>query len=136
DPDAWVRLLETFRADEQTPELIPTEPNQPYTPESPELADADILCRQWREMTDLHSFWFILREHKLRRIDALRLAPHGLARPVAVDAWRHTLQQVVKTGLQIMIFTRSPGVAQIHTGPVHKLVETGEWFNVLDPTFN
>src|SRR5699024_1531354 len=85
---------------------------------------------------DLHSFWFILREHKLRRIDALRLAPHDLARPVAVDAWKHTLQQVAKTGLQIMIFTRSPGVAQIHTGPVHKLAVMGEWFNVLDPTFN
>lgn len=136
DPDAWERLIARFRAADQAPELIPAEPNQPYVPASPERVDAEALCRQWREITDIHHFWFILREHKLRRIDALRLADRDLARPVAADAWRPLLQHAAQTGLPVMIFTRSPGVAQIHTGPIHKLVEKNGWFNVLDPTFN
>lgn len=136
DPDAWERLVGTFRASDQAPGLVPTEPNQPYVPQAPELADAQALCKQWRDITDIHSFWFLLREHKLRRIDALRLADHDLARPVAADAWRSVLQHSAQSGLPVMIFTRSPGVAQIHTGPVHKLVEKDGWFNVLDPTFN
>lgn len=136
DPDAWERLIDKFSAVDQSSGFVAEEPNQPYVPESPEQVDADALCKQWREITDIHRFWFLLREHKLRRIDALRLADRDLARPVAADAWRPLLQHAAKTGLPIMIFTRSPGVAQIHTGPIHKLVEQGEWFNILDPTFN
>src|SRR5699024_6884640 len=111
-------------------------PNQPYVPQAPENVDADTLCTQWRAITDIHQFWFILRDNKLRRVDALRLAAPDLARPVAADAWRSTLQHAAKTGLPVMIFTRSPGVAQIHTGPIYKLVEKGGWFNILDPSFN
>jgi len=32
-----------------------------------------------------------------------------------------------------MIVVGKPGTIQIHTGPVKRLVETGSWFNVLDP---
>jgi len=35
-----------------------------------------------------------------------------------------------------MIFVGSPGCIQIHTGPIKKLLQTGPWFNVLDPDFN
>jgi putative hemin transport protein len=35
-----------------------------------------------------------------------------------------------------MVFVGNPGIIQIHTGPVRKLVDHGEWFNVLDPDFN
>src|SRR3546814_4658978 len=35
-----------------------------------------------------------------------------------------------------MIFVGSPGMVQIHTGPVTTLKQVGPWFNVLDPGFN
>lgn len=35
-----------------------------------------------------------------------------------------------------MVFTGSAGCIQIHTGEIKKLVQTGPWFNVLDPEFN
>lgn len=136
DPQAWDRLVEDFRAHDQTPGFTPMPPHEPYAPQPREQADAEAMCRQWRAITDIHQFWPMLRDHKLRRIDALRLASHDLARPVAADTWRSVLQHAADSGLPIMIFTRSPGVAQIHTGPIHKLVEKGGWFNVLDPTFN
>src|SRR5699024_11145695 len=136
DAAAWERLVEQFRAADQTPSMAPKAINRPYMPQPPANADATALCEQWRAMTDIHQFWPMLRDHKLRRVDALRLADEDLARPVAADAWRGIVQQASKSGLPIMVFTRSPGVAQIHTGPVHKLVESNGWFNVLDPTFN
>lgn len=136
DPVAWDALVERFRADNQVMNFVPEKPKEPYTPEPPTNVDAKALCAQWREKTDIHEFWFMLREHKLRRIDALKLATPDLARQVAPDAWRDVLQKACYTGLPIMIFTRSPGVAQIHTGPIYKLVEKNGWFNVLDPTFN
>lgn len=136
DPQAWDRLVDQFRAGDQTPGLTPETLHQPYVPQSPEQVDAQAVCEQWRAITDIHQFWPMLRDHKLRRIDALRLADSDLARPVAADAWRPTLEHTAKTGLPIMVFTRSPGVAQIHTGPIHKLMEKDGWFNVLDPTFN
>jgi len=136
DADAWHRLVERFRDADQTPGMTVAAPHQPYLPQDPQQADAKALCRQWRDITDLHQFWFMLRDHKLRRIDALRLADVDLARPLAVDAWRSVFHQVADNGLPIMVFTRSPGVAQIHTGPIHKLLEQDGWFNVLDPTFN
>ncbi len=136
DPAAWGRLVKQFRAVDQTPGFVPEAPTDVYIPQRPENVDAQALCKQWRAITDLHEFWPMLRDHKLRRIDALRLAEPDLARPVAADAWRTVLQQASQSGLQIMVFTASPGVAQIHTGPIHKLVERDGWFNVLDPTFN
>lgn len=129
-------MVRQFFADDQSPVLVPGPVTTPYTPQPRAQADAEALCRQWRAITDLHEFWFMLRDHKLRRLDALRLADSDLARPVAADAWRSVLRDAAKAGLPIMIFTRSPGVAQIHTGPIHKLVERGEWFNILDPGFH
>lgn len=136
DPEAWEELVAKFRADDQSTGFTVVEASQAYVPGPVGQADAKALCKQWRAITDIHQFWPMLRDHKLRRIDALRLADEDLARPVAADAWRTVLQQASETGLPVMIFTGSPGVAQIHTGPIHKLVEQNGWFNVLDPTFN
>lgn len=136
DAAAWDKLVEDFRADDQSQNFSTQEPYSPYTPEPAEQVDRDALLKQWNDITDLHQFWFMLREHKLSRLDALKLATPDLARQVATDAWRGVLQQAADSGLQIMVFVRSPGVAQIHTGTIHKLVETDEWFNILDPAFN
>ena len=35
-----------------------------------------------------------------------------------------------------MVFVRSRGVIQIHSGPVNKIKVMGDWLNVLDPEFN
>lgn len=136
DPDAWQRIVKDFRSHDQTPGMTPQAARQPYAAQSPDQVDTTNLLEQWRAIEDIHEFWSMLRDHKLRRLDALRLATPDLARQVAPDAWRALLGNAAKTGLPIMIFTRSPGVAQIHTGPIHKLVEAGDWFNILDPTFN
>ena len=35
-----------------------------------------------------------------------------------------------------MAFVGNPGCLEIHTGPVKKLMEYGDWYNVMDPGFN
>lgn len=136
DMTAWDLLVADFSASDQTPAMQPRPVHSPYEPQPRSQADAAALCRQWRELTDIHHFWFMLREHRLTRLDALKLATPDLARPVAQDAWRDVLEKVASSGLAIMAFTRSPGVAQIHSGPIQRLLEKDGWFNILDPTFN
>lgn len=136
DPSAWDALILKFHAIDQSLGIKVEHPLQPYVPVPREQVSSKSLCEQWRAITDLHQFWFMLRDHRLTRLDALKLADADLARQVSVDAWKYVLHQVNQIGLPIMAFTRSPGVAQIHTGPIHKIVEKDGWFNVLDPTFN
>lgn len=35
-----------------------------------------------------------------------------------------------------MVFVASPGVIQIHSGPIHTIKSTGPWLNILDDDFN
>lgn len=136
DEAAWKAVVERFRAAYQSPGITSVAAHQPYLPQPPGQVDVDALRKDWLAITDIHQFWSLLVKHRLRRVDALGLAGEDLARPVAPDAFRTVMHQAADSGLPIMVFTRSPGVAQIHTGPVHKLVERDGWFNVLDPTFN
>jgi putative hemin transport protein len=35
-----------------------------------------------------------------------------------------------------MVFVGNPGMLQIHSGPIHKVMLTESWINVMDPRFN
>ena len=58
------------------------------------------------------------------------------ARPVAQGSIESVLNSVAEIGTPIMAFVGNRGIVQIYTGRVHRLLSTGEWFNVLDPHFN
>ena len=42
----------------------------------------------------------------------------------------------MSTGTPIMVFVGNPGMIQIHSGPIKKVVSMGTWINVIDPRFN
>lgn len=132
----WQALVERFADSDQTPGMTPTITVPDYPMEPREQVDAKGLRESWQALDDIHSFQPMLCRFKLRRLDAMRLVGSDLARPVAQHAWRETLERVAENGLPIMVFVGSPGVVQIHTGPIHKVLRKGEWFNVLDPTFD
>jgi putative hemin transport protein len=110
------------------------------TPETPlEELDGAAFLAGWRALEDTHDFFPLLRTHGVSRRQAVHLAgEHApeLARRVANDAHRRVLEGAAATGLPVMVFVGSRGCVQIHTGPVSRLVETGPWYNVLDPSFN
>ena len=35
-----------------------------------------------------------------------------------------------------MVFVGNPGMLQIHSGPIQKVMSVGDWINVMDPRFN
>lgn len=133
DAPAWERLVARFgRPDGDWPEPHAAAPDDSVD----SVADPAALRAHWLGMTDTHQFHSMLRSFKVTRLAALRAAGADLAQPVDRDAAERVLQQSAATQLPIMCFVGNRGIVQIHTGPVDKLVRTGPWFNVLDPTFN
>lgn len=136
DEQAWKEVIQRFTSDDQSGHIVVKEAYEPYQSQPLENVDKQALLKRWRSIEDLHDFWFMLREHQLSRFEALQLAEKDLARRVHDQAWREVFENVAASGLPIMVFVRSPGVAQIHTGSIHNIVEKEGWFNILDPSFN
>ncbi len=99
-------------------------------------ADAQALRSTWLGLKDTHEFFGMLRQFKVSRLAAMEAAGPDLAQRVDGVTVETVLNAVAASGLPIMCFVANRGIVQIHTGPVHKLVRTGPWFNVLDPKFN
>ena len=136
DLAAWERLLAGFLTEDSTPGLEPAAPSAPPT-ERPD-ADIDVKAFQqaWASMRDTHEFFGLLRTHGVTRTQALRLAEARFVRPVDAASAQQVLSGAASTGTPIMVFVGNPGMIQIHTGPVNKVVVMGPWLNVLDPGFN
>lgn len=136
DEAAYDALVARYRAAEQPSNLATT----PAPAEKAEAADDSIdvagFQAAWRGLQDTHAFFGLLRQFGLSRTQALRLGPPELLRRVDNDAVERALRAASAQEQEIMIFVASRGCIQIHTGPVHKIVPTGPWINVLDPEFN
>jgi putative hemin transport protein len=87
-------------------------------------------------MQNTHDFFPLLKRFGLQRLQALQLAEPGMAYGVANHAHRALLETARGQNLAIMVFVGSPGVTQIHSGPVNKLIVADDWYNVMDPGFN
>ncbi|WP_114241524.1 hemin-degrading factor [Dyella sp. C9] len=135
--DAWAGLVARFAAPVQSPllELLPVEDPLPRRLDDGQV-DVDALRERWGRMRDPHDFFALLKKHKVTRTQALRLAGGDYARRVGNDAIRVVLESAAASGLPIMVFVGSPGVVQIHTGPVRNIKLMGPWLNVLDEDFN
>lgn len=136
DEDAYQALVTKYTAEDQQAPLTFSEAKAPAV----ELADAEVAIadfkQAWLDLEDTHDFHGLLNTYGLTRTQALRLAPEGHAIPVTLDSLKAMLHKASETDLEIMVFTGSAGCIQIHTGLVKKILETGPWFNVLDPEFN
>ena len=136
DVAAYEVLVDFFRAeDQQTPLLIDLSKKEVL-----EKADAEIdaagFKENWMTLKDTHDFHGMLRKFGVTRTQGLRLAPEGHAVKITTDSLKSILHKAAETDLEIMVFTGSAGCIQIHTGVIKKLLQTGPWFNVLDPDFN
>lgn len=132
---AWDALIAAFRHEDQTPglEVAPADAPPATVPDTE--VDVAKFREEWLALADTHHFYGLLRRHKVERRQALRLAPDGLAIPVARSSADTVLRSAAESGLSIMVFVGSPGCIEIHTGPVKKIVTMGPWLNVLDPGF-
>lgn len=134
DTAAWQALVARHGAAEQRPALSLASPRSPLVRRPP--ADARALLDDWAAMTDLHQFHGLLQRHEVDRLSALETAAPQWSRPVPVAAFEQALTLAAQREQPIMVFVGNPGVVQIYTGRVHRLMRTGPWFNVMDPHFN
>jgi putative hemin transport protein len=136
DLEAWHRLIADRLADDQAPGLLPQTPADVTALRPDDQIDLPAFHDAWASMRDTHEFFGLLRQHGLTRTQALRLAEPRFVQPVDAASAQQVLSGAAASGTPVMVFVGNPGVIQIHTGPVHKVVVMGPWLNVLDAGFN
>jgi len=132
--DAWATLISSMAADEVAPLELSPAPS-PAIPSGP--TDAEAFLNDWAAMKDTHEFFPLLRKHEVARLRAVELAEGRFTRRLvgATDV-QTMLESAAQSGQDIMCFVGNPGLIQIHTGPVKRIMMRGPWINVMDPDFN
>ncbi|MEL6675550.1 MAG: ChuX/HutX family heme-like substrate-binding protein [Bacteroidota bacterium] len=138
DVAAFEVLVAKYLHEDQSPIQEGIEPVKEKEAEKPD-AEIDVATFQegWRKLEDTHQFFGLVKKHKLSRSQALRLAPEGnYAVPVKPQALRDIITKASEKQVPIMVFVGNQGMIQIHSGPVKKLLDYQQWFNIMDPDFN
>ncbi|NBC02101.1 MAG: hemin-degrading factor, partial [Bacteroidetes bacterium] len=130
------KLVEKFRSDDQTNEIAVKDSIKEKKTVSIDEIDSDEFLQYWSELKDTHDFFPLLRTFKAGRTDALRLAEGRFSWKISNDATRKMLEMASGQEVPIMVFVSSPGMIQIHSGPVNRIKVMDHWLNVLDPDFN
>lgn len=135
DVAAYDAITAEFAGEDQS-RTHEVEPVAEATPERPDRdVDLTALRDAWLALEDTHDFHRMLRRVGVSRNQALRLAGNDLAWRVSRTALRELLQRVAASELPVMIFVGNPGMTQIYSGTVRRVVDTPPWCNVLDPGF-
>ncbi|MBL4740944.1 MAG: hypothetical protein JKY12_08105, partial [Sneathiella sp.] len=136
DEAAFDQLVVKFTAEDQSSSLSLEE----YAPKKPSSSDDDVdwvdFRNSWENLKDTHDFFPMLRKFGVDRQQGFRKVGADFAYEVELNAARHAIEIARDKECEIMVFTGNRGCIQIHTGTVKKLVDHGEWFNILDPKFN
>ncbi len=133
---AWAPLLERFRAQEQTSVLELKPMPAPVVAKPDSEIDVASLREGWSTLKDTHHFFALLKKHETTRTQALRLAGHEWAEPLAPAELAKLMEAAGESALPLMVFVGNRHCIQIHTGTVKNLRWMDTWFNVLDPEFN
>ncbi|WP_025897980.1 hemin-degrading factor [Sneathiella glossodoripedis] len=136
EKSAFDSLVDDFRSDDQS-RLMEIEAYAEKAAEKPdEEIDWDGFRNAWENLKDTHDFFPMLRKFGVGREQGFRKIGEDFAKQVGTNAARTVLEKARDYNCEIMVFVGNRGCIQIHTGPVKKLVEFDNWFNVLDPMFN
>lgn len=136
--EAFDVLVEKFKSPTQVFDAVIEPQKEQEEEKRDEEIDIEGFQKSWEELKDTHHFFGMLKKFGVSRTQALRLAPKSddYAVPVNNSACRRVLEESSKHNQEIMVFVGNPGMIQIHTGPVKKVVDVRGWYNVLDPDFN
>ncbi len=134
--DEYDDLVGRYRSSDQG-SAVAVSALQPKADKKPD-SDIDVagFQREWLALQDTHDFFMLLRKFGVGRVQGLRLAPEGHAYRVDTKAVRIAVTAAAESNLPIMVFVGNGGALQIHTGPVERLLDYENWFNVMDPDFN
>ncbi|MBF9036699.1 hemin-degrading factor [Rhodobacterales bacterium HKCCE2091] len=135
DVGGWQALVSSLAFDDATdaPDFAPRQP--PEVPKA-DPARAPVLREEWRRMTDSHQFMRLTSRLRMNRLGAYRIAGAPFAEELDPGALDAMLVALSRERVPAMVFVGNRGCIQIHSGPIHRMVETGPWQNVMDPGFN
>jgi len=133
---AFENIIEKYQAVDQEPHIEISAPKKIKKTLIDVGIDLAGFHRGWLGMSDTHEFFELIKQHKLSRIQALRFAPDGHAKRVPIQFTRELLRKASFKNIPIMVFVTNPGVIQIHTGRISKVVMMDPWLNILDQNFN
>ncbi|WP_024538458.1 hemin-degrading factor [Comamonas badia] len=138
DGPAWQQLAARYTAADQAPGMTVQPVVDPLPREqADDEVDAQALREGWRAMGyGPHEFYGLLKRLRTTRLQALRVVGGEFARQAGNDAAERVLHEAARSGLPLMVFVGSPGLVQIHSGPVRTVKPMGPWINVLDEDFN
>lgn len=136
DKDAYQSLVNKYRSDRQRDPLQIKPLDRSIVEKPDDSIDVAGFQDAWRNMKDTHAFFGVLNKYGVKRNQSMRLAPEGYAIESSWGSLRKLLEAVSERDLEIMVFIGNRGCIQIHTGKAKRLVQTGPWFNVLDPEFD
>lgn len=135
DRSAFDSIVEKYRAVNNGPKLnIAVRGPRKEKPDSE--VDVAAFQKKWRKMWDTHQFFGLHRKFGLHRLQALRLGPPELVRPLSQDAGQRLFQRAGQAGVGFMTFSGNAGCLQIHKGVARNLAKQGESFQVRENDFH
>lgn len=136
DEVAYDALVAKYKAEVQGQPLQTTLVDKSITEKPDTEINVAGFQEAWLSLKDTHAFFGLLNKFGIARRQAMRLAPEGYATEISLNALKKTIEGISERDLEIMVFIGNRGCIQIHTGKAKKLLQTGPWFNILDPEFN
>ncbi|MGF1644641.1 MAG: hemin-degrading factor [Thiotrichales bacterium] len=132
----WHALVQRYRHQDQSPgESVLRRPIGESKPAT-SVTDTQQLREQWRAIQDVHEAQALIQNHGGdRRAIYAHLGPE-YARKTRPEIVEQLLDRGSAEAFELMLFVMNDGAVQSYAGPVHQLLRTGPWFNVLDPGFN
>jgi putative hemin transport protein len=134
DMAAWTIMVDDLA--QSAPAALAVERAQPAERRLNAEPNRGALLADWSAIKDVHEFHGMLKKHEVDALQAMQLADGVYTQPLPATAANDLLTLAAERQVPIMVFVGNPGVIQIHTGPVSRIVRMDHWINVLDPDFN
>lgn len=131
---AWQTIIERYSTSDNPP--IPLKETLPFSEQEISAEIASQLEQQWRNMTNVHQFFGILKKYNLNRQQVFRVISHELAWQVPTTALSELISLAHNAQNEVMLFVGNRGCVQIFTGNIKTIsslrIEQSQtdWLNI------
>lgn len=134
---AYEQLVADFRTPQQRQHIhveraVPTPP----APLVNMSLDISALRHSWANIRDVHEGNRIIKNLGGNRRAIYRALGEDYAQLLPSSTVKTLLSALAEQQIPLMLFGMNEAAVQSYGGTIHKLLQTGPWFNVLDPGFN
>lgn len=137
DLRAYQQLLEDFRTPRQRQHLhVEQAKTTTRTPLIDMSLDISALRQSWSQIRDVHEGNRIIRSLGGNRRAIYRALGEEYTQLLPTSTVETLLTTLAEQQIPLMLFGLNDCAVQSYSGPIYKLLQTGPWFNVLDPGFN